>query len=58
MKPGVSASFVLDGLQPDSAYRYRFRWRASPDDFTAWPAYPPPGASGGERAARRQGVSS
>ncbi len=35
-----------------------FRWRASPDDFTAWPAYPPPGASGGERAARRQGVSS
>ena len=28
MVPGTAASFVMDGLVPDAAYRYRFGWRA------------------------------
>jgi neurotransmitter:Na+ symporter, NSS family len=35
-----------------------FRWRRSPDDFTAWPAYPPPTEPGNAASTRRQGVSS
>jgi NSS family neurotransmitter:Na+ symporter len=34
------------------------RWRQSPDDFTAWPPYPPPGDPTASRRAGRQGVSS
>ncbi len=34
------------------------RWRQSPDDFTAWPPYPPPGDPTVSRRAGRQGVSS
>ncbi len=35
-----------------------FRWRPSPDDFTAWPPYPPPGDAAESRSSRREGVSS
>ena len=34
-----------------------FRWRRSPDDFTSWPPYPPPGGAVRSRTAGRQGVS-
>jgi NSS family neurotransmitter:Na+ symporter len=34
------------------------RWRTSPDDFTAWPSYPPPGVTAGARRGGREGTSS
>ncbi len=35
-----------------------FRWRSSPDDFTAWPPYPPPGDPVVSRRTGREGMSS
>ncbi|HWM15860.1 MAG TPA: sodium-dependent transporter, partial [Microbacterium sp.] len=35
-----------------------FRWRHSPDDFTAWPPFPPPSESVGAGSTTRKGASS
>jgi NSS family neurotransmitter:Na+ symporter len=35
-----------------------FRWRPSPDDFTAWPPYPPAGSTAASSSSTRKGASS
>ena len=35
-----------------------FRWRPSPDDFTAWPPYPPAGSTAASSSSTREGASS
>ncbi|MCR2809198.1 MULTISPECIES: sodium-dependent transporter [unclassified Microbacterium] len=35
-----------------------FRWRRSPDDFTAWPPYPPAGPVAASNSPTREGASS